>query len=764
MTHLFGTHFGTYAVERTAGGAPHLRPFAGDPDPSPLGAGFLELARHPARITAPMVREGWWRQTSDGAGRGREAFLPVSLDALLDRLSAEIDRIRADFGNESLFAGSYGWASAGRFHHAPSQLKRALNLLGGFTGSVNTYSYGTAGVLLPHILGPAHKDACDTAPYWPDIAENCRFLLAFGGFRAGNAQVESGGTGRHVVRFWLEKAAAAGCRIVVVSPNRSDVPPWLKAEVIPIRPNTDAALLLAMAQVLHAEKRDKPDFLARYTVGYDRFSAFLGGEKPPSPEWAAPITGIVPETIRALARAYAEAPATLALSWSLQRARHGEQPYFAAIALAAMAGHIGRPGLGVAFGLGSVSSVGNPVARLDGPALPQGANPVKRFIPVARITELLENPGGWLAYDGGRLTLPDIRMIWWAGGNPFHHHQDLNRLRAAWQRPDTVVVQEPFWTTTARLADIVLPAALPSERDDIAVSARDNWIIASRALAAPPPGVLSDHAVLARLCARFGLAEAFTEGRSEAEWIAHLYAGYRQRHPQLPPFERFWQEGSAHLDAPPPAQDRRNSLSRFIADPECAPLGTPSGRIELFSETIAGYGYPDCPGHPAWLEPEEWLGAPLARRFPLHLLTPQPAGRLHSQLDPAAASRAGKREGREVITLNPQDCRKRGIADGALVRVFNDRGACLAVAVADDGLMPGVAVLPTGAWAEFDPDTGLERHGNPNVLTPDIGASRLSQGASAHSCLVEVALWTAPAPALTIHAPPPLGAPPGGAP
>lgn len=753
MPQLFGSHFGTYEVRQGAEGM-RLAPFAGDADPSPLGQGFLELARHPLRVTGPMVRAGWWNRTSGGAERGREDFLAVSWDPVLDRLAQEITRIRADFGNESLFAGSYGWASAGRFHHAQSQLKRALNLLGGFTSSVNTYSYGTAGVLLPHILGADQRDACDTAPYWDEIAENCEILIAFGGFRPTNAQVEAGGSGRHEVRRWLEKTARNGCRIIVVSPCASDVPPSLGAEHIPIQPNTDAALLLAMAQVLVTEQLVQHDFLARCTVGFETLSAVLAGTRGMTPERAAPITGIAAPVIRDLARRFARRRGTLALTWSLQRARHGEQPYWAAIALAAIAGQIGKPGCGIAFGLGSVGSVGNPVARLDGPALPQGRNPVAAFIPVARIAELLARPGGTIDYNGQTLELPDIRMVWWAGGNPFHHHQDLNRLVSAWQRPETVVVQDPFWTTTARLADIVLPSALPTERNDIVASARDNWIVASRAVTPAPEGVLSDHEALARLLDRFGLREAFTEGRDEAAWIAHLYAGYAARHPELPPFATFWAEGSAALAGPPPANDKRHRLRRFVADPEGAPLETPSGKIELHSAVIAGFGYAECPGHPVWLEPEEWLGAPLAARYPLHLLSPQPAGRLHSQLDAATASRATKTGGRECIALNPYDCAARGIAAGDLVRAYNDRGALLAVALPDPGLVQGVAVLPTGAWLEIDPASGIELHGNPNVLTPDIGSSRLSQGPAPNSCLIEVECWTGAAPPVTIHSPP----------
>src|SRR3712207_6202293 len=136
----------------------------------------------------------------------------------------------------------------------------------------------------------------------------------------------------------------------------------------------------------------------------------------------------------------------------------------------------------------------------------------------------------------------------------------------------------------------------------------------------------------------------------------------------------------------------------FRQDPIALPLPTPSGKIEVFSATIDGFGYEDCPGHPTWLEPGEWLGADLARRFPLHLISNQPRTRLHSQWDHGELSQAGKIGGREPVWINPVDAAARGIATGDVVRVFNDRGACLAGALVTDAVRPGGVQLATGAW------------------------------------------------------------------
>ena len=171
------------------------------------------------------------------------------------------------------------------------------------------------------------------------------------------------------------------------------------------------------------------------------------------------------------------------------------------------------------------------------------------------------------------------------------------------------------------------------------------------------------------------------------------------------------------------------------------------------SNTIAGFGYDDCPPHPAWLPSTE----PPDSRHPLTLIANQPATRLHSQLDFGAYSQSKKIAGREAVRLNPVDAARRGIANGDIVRLFNDRGACLAAATITDDVMPGVAQLSTGAW--YDPQPGgaehpLCVHGNPNVLTRDIGTSRLAQGCCGQVTVVECEKYDGVLPDIRAFDPP----------
>ena len=271
--------------------------------------------------------------------------------------------------------------------------------------------------------------------------------------------------------------------------------------------------------------------------------------------------------------------------------------------LAAALGQIGLPGGGYAYSLGAIGYYGRRVNAVPGPTLEQGRNGVADFIPVARIADMLLNPGTTYRYNGETRTYPDIRLVYWAGGNPFHHHQDLNRLRKAFARIDTLVVHELAWTATARHADIVLPCTMTLEREDIGYSSNDPLMVAMHQIAKPYGLARDDYAIFSDLAERLGAREAFTEGRTAREWLAHLYEPARvslaAQGFAAPSFEEFWDSGSLSV---PQQLDDGGSLRRFRDDPIAHPLRTPSGRIEIFSAKIAGHGDADCPGHPVWLE------------------------------------------------------------------------------------------------------------------------------------------------------------------
>ncbi|MGM0584397.1 MAG: molybdopterin-dependent oxidoreductase [Pseudomonadota bacterium] len=730
------SHWGAFRLVAEDGRLVSAAPFEDDPDPSDICRAVPAAVHHSARVARPSVRRGWLEGGPDRARdrRGRDEFVELPWDEALDLAAQEIDRVRTEHGNASIYGGSYGWGSAGRFHHAQSQVHRFLNCAGGYTAHFGSYSTGCAQSIMPHVIGMNFlKFSYGEQTSWSQIARETETLVMFGGVGRKNAQVSMGGVTRHEVGPSLEALRERGAAMINVSPQRSDG--WAGADWWAVMPGTDTALMLGLAFALEEAGLTDRAFLDRFTSGWERFRPYLTGESdgtPKSPEWAEAICGIPAADIRALADRMARTRTFISVAWSLQRQRHGEQPYWMSMTLAAMLGQIGLPGGGVGYGYGSIGGVGAPVRELSGLALPQGENAVGEVIPVARVADMLLNPGAEYDFNGERRRYPDIRLVYWCGGNPFHHHQDLNRLEAAFRRPDTVIVHEPWWTATAKRADIVFPATTPYEREDIGRTFSDPFLFHMPRMIEPVGEARDDFDIFADLAGRMGFEQAFTEGRDAEGWLRHFYDRFRQgcaeagvETPNLEELrERNWVELPIHGRA-----FERTAFGAFRADPEGAALGTPSGRIEIFSERIAGFGYDDCPGHPVWFAPEEGDEA-----HPLRLVSPQPADKLHSQLEAALADAPGARPA--PLAIHPRDAAARGIADGALARVFNARGACFARARLTEDVAPGVVAIPTGAW--FDPDgDGVDRQGNPNVLTEDVGTSRLGQGTSAHTARVE---------------------------
>ncbi|GLU47563.1 molybdopterin-dependent oxidoreductase [Nocardiopsis ansamitocini] len=762
--HQTSSHWGTYEVLVRGDRVVGARPDPADPAPSPLVDNAPAAQHSTTRVARPAVRRRWLENgpgPDTRRGDSDDAYVEVGWETVLDLLAGELDRVRHAHGNAAIYGGSYGWASAGRFHHAQSQLHRFLTTIGGYTRSVATYSHGALEVLFPHLVGAAGTyDVLRRPPTWAAIAEHTDLLVTFGGLRVSNAWMASGGRATHTAEPGMRAAARGGTSIVSVSPIRDDTAAELGAEWLSAAPGTDTAVLLALIHVLVVEDLADTAFLARYTTGWERLRGYVLGESDgaaKTPEWAGAISGIEAGTLRDLARRMAGGRTLVNIGWSVQRARYGEQPLWAGLALAACLGQIGLPGGGFASGYGSMGSYGGGATPLALPRLPQGRNPVDALIPVARVSDMLLHPGEAFDFDGRTLRYPDIRLVYWAGGNPFHHHQDLSRLRRAFARPETVVVHETHWTATARHADIVIPATTTLERDDFTAGQGDLRLRVMPRVVPAHGEARDEYETFADLAERLGLREEFTEGRGSAEWTRHMYEGWRARQEahgaRLPDFDVFWKQGG--VDLPHRVEDTA-LFDAFRADPEGAALETPSGRIELYSREIAGFGYADCPGHASWLDPQERPGTELAERWPLTLIANQPTGRLHSQQDMGAHSRSEKIAGRAPVRLHPADAAERGIAAGDVVRLRNDRGSCLAGAVLDDALRPGVVQLSTGAW--FDPSAAEATcvHGNPNVLTSDVGTSLLGHGSTGQLALVEVERFTGDLPPVRAFEPPPL--------
>jgi biotin/methionine sulfoxide reductase len=717
------THWGLYDFHVENDVLVDVTPVPDDPDPSPIGRNLVK-GNYAHRVTQPSVRKGFLDGNKSSV-RGEDEFVNVTWDEALDLVASELGRVKNTFGNTAIYGGSYGWASAGRFHHALSQLHRFLSCIGGFTESVNAYSFAAAEVILPHVIG--RYDGLLKAPTsWPEIIDHCELMVCFGGMPLRNSQITNGGMGKHVQRDYMHRAKAAGVNFVNIGPIRSDNAIGLGSDWVPTRPGTDVALMLGLAFELYTNNLHDTGFLERYCSGFEEFEQYLTGtsdNQPKTPEWASTITGIPSQTIRALAHRMAKSKTMITLAWSLSRHQHGEQPYWMGITLAAMLGQIGLPGTGIGLGYGVENKIGKNVAGKYLGHFPRPPNPVNSAIPVARITDMLERPGQPYRYNNAEHSYPDIRLIYWAGGNPFHHHQDLNRLKAAWQRPETVICHELVWNSTALHSDIVLPVASFLERNDIGGAPNEDILVAMKQALPPLASAWTDYEIFSRIAERLEVANVFTEGKSEEDWIRSMYQATIAANPDMPDFDTFWANGIHEFQTPAP----HNLFSEFRRDPEKQKLDTTDGRIMISHEAM---------GHPVWHEPGEWLGN--TGGHPFHLISHQPQSRLHSQLYHGETSQSEKISGLAPLGINPIDATASGFKDGDKVRVFNARGAFYAGINIDGNIMQGILSIATGAWWDPDED-GVCRNGNPNAVTQDIGTSELAQGPSALTCMVSIA-------------------------
>ena len=742
-TKITSSHWGAFEAVIENGTLISTNPFQDDLNPNNISKLIPKAVYHKSRIKKPSIRKGWLNNIQDRSNnlRGNDEFQEVPWDEAIDIAANEIRRVKEKFGNGSIYGGSYGWSSAGKFHHAQTQLQRFLNSIGGYVGAFGSYSTAAAQVIIPHILGMNFLHLMfNFQNTWPTIEENTKNILMFGGINPNNSKVSMGGSTRHENDDWFRKFRDKKINLINISPQKIDAP--MGSNWLPIIPGTDTAFMLALAYELETEGLIDRDFLNSHTVGYEKFKKYLLGEeddRPKNAEWAEKICGISKNEIKSIAKKISEERTLITVAWSLQRAQNGEQPYWMATVLAAMLGQIGLPGGGIGFGYGAIGGVGNAIKNFGGLSFPKGKNDIKDFIPVARIAEMLNSPGSQYEFNGEKRVYPDIKLIYWCGGNPFHHHQDLNTFNKAWQKPDTIIVNEPWWTATAKRADIVFPATTSYEREDVGkANGGDNYIFHMPKLIEPLGESKNDYNIFSMLSEKLGNYDQFTESKGDKEWIQELYNDFQEFFTKsgidCPSLEELKDKSWFKLDvvgkkfASKPFQDFRDN-------PNKNPLETPSGKIEIFSEKIYSFGYSECPGHPIWIEPDEWLGSKLTKNFPYHLVSPQPNDKLHSQLECAIADIPNERPTPAMI--NPKDAKILNIKNGEIIKIFNNRGACLARSILSLDIKQGVISLPTGAWFEVD-GKGVEKQGNPNALTFDKGTSRLGQGPSAHTTLVNV--------------------------
>jgi len=705
------------------------------------GRSIRKRVYNPDRIKYPMKRVG---------KRGSGEFERISWEEAYDTIASEMKRIKAEYGNEAFYinyaTGTLGGTIAKSWPPGSSPIARLMNLYGGYLNHYGTYSAAQIAAALPYTYGSGFA-----ANSLDDIA-NSKLVVLF-----GNNPMATRMSGGGAVYDVQQGKKIGGAKMIVIDPRYSDTTSTVADEWIANRPGTDAALVNGLAYVMITEDLVDQPFLDKYCVGYDEdhmpagipannsYKSYILGQgpdqTPKTPEWAEEITGVPAETIIRLAREIAlSKPVYIAQGWGSQRQANGEQNCRAIPMLAILTGNVGIRGGNTGAREGSYG--------IPGAVFPIPENPVKTSISVFMWTDAIYRGPEMTALADGvkgkdKLDVP-IKFIWnYAGNTIINQHSDTNRTAKLLEDDslcEMIVVIENHMTASAKFADILLPDLTNWEQDDLIPGSRcanmGYYIFASKAIE-PMFECRSVYEMCSEVARHLDLYDEFTEGRTQEEWLRHIYAPVRESMPDLPDFDTFREMGIFKYPNP---NEPSIAFKGFRDDPEANPLATPSGKIEIFSEALHEIGQTwELPegdvitGLPQYVPTWEGFDDPLNATYPLQMIGHHYKQRTHSTygnvdwLQEAAP---------QTVWINQLDAEERGIAHGDQVRIFNDRGVVMLPAKVTGRIMPGVISVPQGAWYAPGSD-GVDQGGCVNTLT-SWRPSPLAKANPQHTNLVQV--------------------------
>ncbi len=701
------------------------------------GRSYRSRIYSPERLLHPMLRVG---------ERGEGKFKRVSWDEALDHIAKKMVELKTKYGPTAILDQAYAGTSWGVLHKSDQiegLLARFLGMFGSRTSSWSVPSYQGTTFSSRVTFGTLDDGNED------DAFAHSKLIIMWGWnpaytFHGGNT-------------FWYMRLAKQnGCKFVVVDPQYTDSAAAWDAWWIPIRPNTDAAMLAGMAHHIFASGLQDQAFIDKFCQGMDErtmpawakgqesFRDYIFGKSdgtPKTPEWAAAICGVSAADIRKLATMYATTkPAALKASWAPGRVAHGEQYNRMAATLQAMTGNIGILG-GSAEGVGKAwhpESIAYPYdenANIWYASIKSDrwAHCVLNYPNVKR-----EDIGLWPRAAGEAIpdgTIPNIKAIWWHGSDWFNQLTNINKGIEAIRKLELVVCADSTITPSGLWADVLLPVATHFERHDVALP----WYKGHYYIHRPK------------------VIEPLGESKTDFQIFTELAYRLEKLDPSLKDFGKRYNPRAerSYFDKPDAADEsylaawwkkvqdkqgvtmgweefKRRGVYKFkLAQPHVAfrrqiengeKFATPSGKIEIFSTTLAQvkdwtktqYGHP-IPAIPKWIEPFEWLGHRAVARYPFHMITPHPRWRTHSIFHNIPWLRETYQQ---ELTLAARDAARLGIKTGDIVEVWNERGRVVVPAYVTERCMPGVVVLFEGAWMDRD-GAGTDRAGNPDFLTKD---------------------------------------------
>jgi molybdopterin guanine dinucleotide-containing S/N-oxide reductase-like protein len=766
--------------------------------PAPFQLAYKKRTYSPNRIKYPLKRVDWDPQGErNPQNRGKSKYQRISWDEAAELIAGELKRVNKEYGPFSVLAQVDGHGECKHLHSAHGCCTLLLTKMGGYTQQVrNTDSWEGWYWGAKHVWGDGIIGMMGPASnVTKDMTENCDMVLFWGCDPEATIWGFFGQIITNLCFFW----AAAGIKQIYVCPDLNYGAAVHADKWIPILPNTDAAMQLAIAYIWINEGLYKKDYVANHTVGFDKFADYVMGKEdeiPKTPEWASTKCEVPEWTIKALAREWAAKITSIAHFYggSYIRSAYSHEPGRLEVILLAMQG-LGGPGVHQI----QLGRVGVPRSRLPAATLPPtgfggdisckiAKHPdlahvyrvsdtvvSKQIIPKTRIQDAILNPP--ISFWGnGSITAPvedqfrkytypiakeeggaEIHMVWtdspcrttcWNHGN-----KTIEAMRSP--KIECMVAQHPWLENDCLLADIILPVNTTLEVEDLVPNSKPSLELSSvgyQRQAVPPIGESkSDYEAVLEVAKKLGLYDEVTEGKSPDEWLKQMFEkdfGISE----FISWEKLKEKDYFVFPIAPDWEKDPPGMRKFYEEPEKNPLPTPSGKLEFYSERLARYfpGDMERSPIPRWVEKSEnhddRLSSERASRYPLLLMSNHGRWRVHAQCDDIPWTRevlTCKVKGSdgylyEPLWVNPQDAAKRGIKSGDILKIYNERGAVLGGARVWERIMPGVVSIDHGARCDWIIPGELDRGGAINLICPHNTASKNTGAEATSSYLVEV--------------------------
>jgi molybdopterin guanine dinucleotide-containing S/N-oxide reductase-like protein len=761
---------------------------------SPLTLAYKNRIYSPNRILYPLKRVDWEAGGDrHPENRGKSGYVRISWDEAAEIVAGEIRRVRQKYGLSAILSQSDGHGETKTIHNAHGCSKVLLDMLGSCTwqhrnaDSWEGWYWGARNVWGCEPVG----EQVTQSNLFPDIAENTQMLLFWG---CDPETTPWGFSGQMPSRlcYWFSQL---DIKSVYISPDLNYGAAVHADKWIPIRPNTDAALQLAIACVWISEGTYEKEYVKSHSVGFDRFADYVMGKEdglPKTPDWAAEITGIPSWTIKSLAREWAAMNTSIAHGngGCYIRGPYSHEPGRLEVILLGMQG-LGKPGRHQVKMIewGIFGNKERPMS-LDNPPFPRpkvypntgeanmGWNPaamksrpkVEPFIPKDLIHDALSNKSiSWYGTTLARTPAEDqfvkyeypmkgcseIHMIWTDSPCWITCWNDSNSYIKALKSPkiECIVAEHPWMENDCQFADIVLPANTKFEVEDISadtLSGNYTALFCEGKCIESRGESKSDYEIACLIADKLGLLKEYTRGTTTEEKIKQGFetSGVEK----LTTYREFKEKGYFVVPTDPDWKKYPVGMSEFCKDPEKHPLSTPSGKLEFYSERLARM-FPDDkerPPSPHWIPygetHQESLLHPRSKQYPLLVISNHGRWRVHAQHDDMTWLReieTCKIKGPDgyayqPVWINPTDAVKRGIRHGDIVKIYNERGAVLAGAFVTERMSIDAVSIDHGARYDAIIPGELDRGGAINTITPHKTTSKNTTGMAVGGFLVEI--------------------------